>query len=639
MVLSCLFLCLIGNIDRGTKRDNSNFFRVSYNTLLKATDRFSSENLIGVGTFGSVYKVFLDRAQVLVAVKVFNLLHQGSLKTFIAECEVLRSIRHRNIVKIITSCSSIDFRGNDFKALVYEFMENGTLEEWLHPTVGTQKVRNAPKNLSFVQRLDIAIDVACALDYLHNHCDTPIVHCDLKPSNILLDNDLTGRVSDFGLARFLSKPNNISTNLPSVIKLRGPVSYVAPEYETGSEASTYGDVYSFGILLLEMFTGKKPTDDMFSDRLNLHKFVSMSYFEGVFPEIADPRLLLQGGNSPPSKCSVKFKSEIGQCLGSIFEIGIVCSSESPRDRMDIDNVVSELNSVRGNFLNRLHSYSPTVGVRSRSCSSCMVCRRRMKVPPAWRSWSHRSYRQFCESRLLWYLSEFWTGRSLEVWLHPSTRTKEVKGAPKISSLIQRLEIAIDVACALDFIHNHRRTVHGDLKPSNVFLDETLMAMIERDTQAARSLDQILLAGICRRVRDCVPARSPSNLSNNVSKNKSSSTIGSVGYTAPGYGKGIGERYYWDVYSFGILLLEMFTGKRPTDLMNIRNFVKMAIPERVTEIADSRLLQRGTNDTKKNECLISIFEIGIACSDGAQSDRMNIDRVVPRLHSIRDRLLP
>ncbi|KAM5555386.1 putative receptor-like protein kinase [Rosa sericea] len=621
MVLSCLFLCLIGNIDRGTKRDNSNVFQVSYNTLLKATDRFSSENLIGVGTYGSVYKVFLDRAQVLVAVKVFNLLHQGSLKSFIAECEVLRSIRHRNIVKIITSCSSIDFRGNDFKALVYEFMENGTLEEWLHPTVGTQKVRSAPKNLSFVQRLDIAIDVACALDYLHNHCDTPIVHCDLKPSNILLDNDLTGRVSDFGLARFLSKPNNISTNLPSVIKLRGPVSYVAPEYETGSEASTYGDVYSFGILLLEMFTGKKPTDDMFSDRLNLHKFVSMSYFEGVFPEIADPRLLLQGRNSPPSKCSVKFKSEIGQCLRSIFEIGIVCSSESPRDRMDIHNVVSELNSVRDDFRNRLHSYSPTVGVRSRSCSSCMVCRRRMKEPPAWRSWSNRGYRQFCETRLLWYPSEWWNMRSLEVWLHPSTRTTEARDAPKISSLIQRLEIAIDVACALDFLHNHRvMRVHGDLKPSNVFLDETLMAVIGR-------------------VRDCVPARSPSNLSNNVSKNKSSSTIGSVGYTAPEYGTGNGERKYWDVYSFGILLLEIFTGKRPTDLMNIRNFVKMAIPERVTEIADSRLLQRGTNDTQKNECLISIFEIGIACSDGAQSNRMSIDRVVPRLHSIRDRLLP
>ncbi|PRQ58160.1 putative protein kinase RLK-Pelle-LRR-XII-1 family [Rosa chinensis] len=424
------------------------------------------ENLIGVGTFGSVYKVFIDRAQVLVAVKVFNLLHQGSLKSFIAECEVLRSIRHSNI---------------------------------LHPTVGTQKVRSAPKNLSFVQRLDIAIDVACALDYLHNHCDTPTVHCDLKPSNILLDNDLTGRVSDFGLARFLSKPNNISTNLPSVIKLRGPVSYVAPEYETGSEASTYGDVYSFGILLLEMFTGKKSTDDMFSYRLNLHKFVSMSYFEGVFSEIADPRLLLQGGNSRPSKCSVKFKSEIGQCLRSIFEIGIVCSSESPRGRMDIHNVVFELNSVRDDFLNRLHSYSPTVGVRSRSCSSCIVCRRRMKEPPAWRSWSNRGYRQ--------------------------------------------------------------------------------------------------------------------------------------------YGTGSGERKYWDVYSFGILLLEMFTGKGPTDLMNIHNFVEMAIPERVTEIADSRLLQRGTNDTQKNECLISIFEIGIACSDGAQSDRMSIDRVVPRLHSIRDRLLP
>ena len=214
MVLSCLFLCFIGKKNRGTKGKYSYFLKVSYNTLFEATDRFSSANLIGAGTFGSVYKVILDtpphRPQV-VAVKVFDMLHPEALKSFNAECEALRNIRHRNILKIITTCSSIDFRGNDFKALVYEFMENGSLEEWLHPPTRTRKVRNVTKNLSFVERLNIAIDVACALDYLHNHCDTPILHCDLKPSNILLDNELTGRVSDFGLARCLSKPNNIST--------------------------------------------------------------------------------------------------------------------------------------------------------------------------------------------------------------------------------------------------------------------------------------------------------------------------------------------------------------------------------------------------------------------------------------------
>ncbi|CAN6552950.1 unnamed protein product [Malus baccata var. baccata] len=194
----------------------------------------SSANLIGAGSFGSVYKGVLDeddKAQ-LVAVKVFNLLRHGASRSFIAECEALRNIRHRNLVKIITVCSSVDFNGNDFKALVYEFMDNGSLEEWLHPSTGTEDLRDhVPKKLSLLQRLEIAIGVACALDYLHNHCETPIVHCDLKPSKVLLDNELTGHVSDFGLARFLSQVTSNVSAIPSQtssVGIRGTIGYAAP---------------------------------------------------------------------------------------------------------------------------------------------------------------------------------------------------------------------------------------------------------------------------------------------------------------------------------------------------------------------------------------------------------------------------
>ncbi|XP_048420310.1 probable LRR receptor-like serine/threonine-protein kinase At3g47570 [Pyrus x bretschneideri] len=357
MLFSYFFLCL----SRKKRKEISlstlgnTILQVSYATLLKATDGFSEANLIGAGSFGSVYKGVLDdddKAQ-LVAVKVFNLLRLGASRSFIAECEALRNMRHRNLVKIITVCSSVDFHGNDFKALVYEFMDNGSLEEWLHPPTGSEELRDhVPKNLSLLQRLEIAIGFSCALDYLHNHCETPIVHCDLKPSNILLDNELTGHVSDFGLARFLSQvTSNVSTiqSQTSFVGIRGTVGYVAPEYGMGGEVSTNGDVYSFGILLLEMFTGKRPTDNMFGDSLNLHNFVKMA-LPGRVIEIADAPLLQGGTNENPNQCSARIH-KVEVCLSSIFRIGIACSAESATDRLkNINDAASELHSIRNTFL-------------------------------------------------------------------------------------------------------------------------------------------------------------------------------------------------------------------------------------------------------------------------------------------------
>ncbi|XP_068337171.1 probable LRR receptor-like serine/threonine-protein kinase At3g47570 [Pyrus communis] len=357
MVFSYFFLCS----SRKKRKEISlstlgnTILQVSYAALLKATDGFLEANLIGVGSFGSVYKGVLDdndKAQ-LVAVKVFNLLRHGASRSFIAECEALRNIRHRNLVKIMTVCSSVDFHGNDFKALVYEFMDNGSLEEWLHPPTGTEELRgHVPKKLSLLQRLEIAIGVACALDYLHNHCETPIVHCDLKPSNVLLDKELTGHVSDFGLARFLSQvTSNVSTiqNQTSFVGIRGTVGYAAPEYGIGSEVSTNGDVYSFGILLLEMFTGKRPTDNMFGDSLNLHNFVKMALPERV-TEIAEAPLLQGDTNKNLNQCSARIH-RVEVCLSSIFRIGIACSAESATDRLkNINDAASELHSIRNTFL-------------------------------------------------------------------------------------------------------------------------------------------------------------------------------------------------------------------------------------------------------------------------------------------------
>ncbi|CAL5406899.1 unnamed protein product [Camellia sinensis] len=269
------------------------YVKLSYQSLLKATDGFSPANMIGMGSFGSVYKGILDHGEKVVAVKVLNLQFRGAFKSFVAKCEALRRIRHRNLVKVFTACSSVDYNGNDFKALVYEFMVNGSLEDWLHTNENEDEEHVESRNLNLLQRLNIAIDVASALDYLHHHCSEPIVHCDLKPSNVLLNDEMIGHVGDFGLARFLPEDtNNSSTTQSSSIGLRGSVGYAAPEYGIGNEVTTFGDVYSYGILLLEMFTGKRPTDNMFNDSLSLHNFAKMALPKQV-ASIVDPTLIQQ----------------------------------------------------------------------------------------------------------------------------------------------------------------------------------------------------------------------------------------------------------------------------------------------------------------------------------------------------------
>jgi serine/threonine protein kinase len=172
-------------------------------------------------------KLFEDENE--VAIKVFKLETRGAQKSFIAECNALRNMRHRNLVPILTVCSSMDSYGNDFKAIIYEFMPQGDLHKLLY---STQDYKDSP-NLNLIpmaQRISIVVDVADALDYLHHNNQGEMVHCDLKPSNILLDENMTAHVGDFGLARFKVDSTTLSHGNPntSSIGLVGTIGYVAP---------------------------------------------------------------------------------------------------------------------------------------------------------------------------------------------------------------------------------------------------------------------------------------------------------------------------------------------------------------------------------------------------------------------------
>uniref|UniRef100_A0A453SBX7 Protein kinase domain-containing protein n=1 Tax=Aegilops tauschii subsp. strangulata TaxID=200361 RepID=A0A453SBX7_AEGTS len=134
-------------------------------------------NLVCSGKYGCVYKDRIESEEHAVAIKVFKLDQPGGTKSFVAECQALRNTRHRNLVRVITVCSTSDLTGHEFKALLLEYMVNGNLESWLHPTLHEH--------------------------HLHNHCMPPMTHCDLKPSNVLLDDVMGACVGDFGLTKFV----------------------------------------------------------------------------------------------------------------------------------------------------------------------------------------------------------------------------------------------------------------------------------------------------------------------------------------------------------------------------------------------------------------------------------------------------
>lgn len=312
--------------------------RVSYRDILEATDWFSLDHKISSTCTGSVYVGRFKFDNDLVAIKVFNMNEPGANESFFAECQVLRSTRHRNILKCVTLCSSLDTKRNEFKALVYQFMANGSLERWLHP----EQHNDIPKRtLSLGLRICIAVDVASALDYLHNEPTPRLMHSDLKPSNILLDYDMTACIGDFGSAKFLLPVLDSSEHL---IISRGTIGYMAPEYGMGCQISAGGDVFSFGVILLELLTGKRPTDDMFVDGLSLCKFCE-SMFPDRVAEILDPHM----AHEEHQGCAEVWTQRY---IVPLVALALSCTVESPKDRPGMKVVYAKLSAIRDAFLER-----------------------------------------------------------------------------------------------------------------------------------------------------------------------------------------------------------------------------------------------------------------------------------------------
>eukprot|EP01018_Ginkgo_biloba_P034832 Gb_33466 [translate_table: standard] len=247
--------------------------KLTFSQLIEATNGFCAESLIGCGGFGEVFKASLRDGSVVAIKKLIRLSCQGD-REFMAEMETLGKIKHRNLVPLLGYC-----KVGEERLLVYEYMEFGSLEDMLHGDKGKS-------HLTWEVRKQIARGAAKGLAFLHHNCIPHIIHRDMKSSNVLLDKNMEARVSDFGMARLISA---LDTHL-SVSTLAGTPGYVPPEYYQSFRCTAKGDVYSFGVILLEILTGKRPTDkEEFGDS-NLVGWVKLHLNQGKSMEVIDPDL-------------------------------------------------------------------------------------------------------------------------------------------------------------------------------------------------------------------------------------------------------------------------------------------------------------------------------------------------------------
>ncbi|KAL6012198.1 hypothetical protein ACLOJK_002676 [Asimina triloba] len=349
------FAVLHGDIseEEEQQRKEPKYPRISYQQLIEATGGFSGSSLIGSGRFGHVYKGVLQD-ETRIAVKVIHPECCGGdmSGSFRRECQVLKRTKHRNLIRIITACSR-----PDFKALVLPLMTNGSLERHLYPSHG------GGCRLSLVQLVKICSDVAEGMAYLHHHSPARVVHCDLKPSNVLLDDDMTAVVTDFGIAKLVSDGDqggrkvgfDHSCSFTSTNGLLcGSIGYIAPEYGIGKHASTKGDVYSFGVVLLEIVTGKRPTDVIFQAGSSMHDWVKSQYPHKLDPIVEHALQRADGMTHDDAHADASKLNVWRAVILELVELGLICTQYSPSARPTMRDVAGEMGLLK-DYLSRDHA--------------------------------------------------------------------------------------------------------------------------------------------------------------------------------------------------------------------------------------------------------------------------------------------
>ncbi|KAG5032712.1 hypothetical protein AAZX31_06G222500 [Glycine max] len=293
---------------------NSDCKDLTVEDLLKSTGNFNQENIIGCGGFGLVYKGNLPNGTKVAIKKLSGYCGQVE-REFQAEVEALSRAQHKNLVSLKGYCQHFSDR-----LLIYSYLENGSLDYWLHES------EDGNSALKWDARLKIAKGAAHGLAYLHKECEPHIVHRDIKSSNILLDDKFKAYLADFGLSRLLQPyDTHVSTDLV------GTLGYIPPEYSQVLKATFKGDIYSFGVVLVELLTGRRPVEVIIGQRSrNLVSWVLQIKSENREQEIFD---------------SVIWHKDNEKQLLEVLAIACKCIDEDPRQRPHIELVVSWLDNV------------------------------------------------------------------------------------------------------------------------------------------------------------------------------------------------------------------------------------------------------------------------------------------------------
>ncbi|CAL9761371.1 unnamed protein product [Musa acuminata subsp. burmannicoides] len=289
---------------------------ISVQVLRAATRNFASENVLGQGGFGVVYKGELhDGTMIAVKRMESGVLNNKALEEFQAEIAVLSKVRHRNLVSIL----GYSVEGNE-RLIVYEYMPHGALNKHVF-----QWKQLELEPLSWKKRLNIALDVARGIEYLHNFANQCFIHRDLKSSNILLGDDYRAKISDFGLAKLAPDGKNSFAT-----RLAGTFGYLAPEYAVTGKVTTKVDVFSFGVVLMELITGLKALDEDRPEesRYLASWFCQMKNDKDKLKSIIDPSLVVT--------------DETFESIGVIAELAGHCAAREPHQRPDMGHAVNVL---------------------------------------------------------------------------------------------------------------------------------------------------------------------------------------------------------------------------------------------------------------------------------------------------------